>query len=228
MLKQESHTIVRFSLRSMLMLTFGIAVVMALAGPFYRAQPYEFQIRLIASVVALIVGMAIGTFKLYRKRKHFEQQYRPLLFSFPTPLAHHKIWLRWIWLLVVLPAPLIYINFFTLQSGFSSSLLVCMYVLTVNMGIGLTPTTLFLWTEGVASTIHLCEKGLLFPTTFYAWDSPRIKEIRWNNANCHLMVYYIFYDQLSIQVPEEQRETVDTIITRHFKNHPPEPGPLNR
>ena len=190
--RPQQHTVVRISLRSMLAITSGVAVVMAVAGPYINALSPEKKWHLLYTLISMLGGMAIATLFIARQRYQAGQQCGPLL----VPLAkeikgRNKKWMRWVWLVGIIPFAAF--SF----SGVASSRDVAQswYVTFGRFGLlpacyslAMTQMALALWAEGYANGIELCENGVLGMHKFYAWNSPALRDMYWGQVEGKLVI----------------------------------------
>ncbi len=204
----------------MLAITFGVAVVMAVAGPYINALSPEKKWHLLYTLISILGGMAIATLIIARQRYQAGQQCGPLLVPLTREMkSHNKKWMRWLWLLILMP--LLVLDF----SGVASSHVAELpwYVMFARFGIlsacyslAMTQMALALWAEGYANGIELCENGVLGMHKFYAWNSPALRDMYWGQVEGKLVIN-INRAPITVSVPPEQREAVDAILENYYR-----------
>ena len=217
--RPQQHTVVRISLRSMLAITFGIALVMAVAGPYINALSTEKKWDLLITLVSMLSGMTIATLFFTRQRHRAGQQCGPLLVSLAKEIkSRNKKWMRWVWLVGIIPFAVF--SFSGVASPYNATPL---YLKLFRLGILPTLYSLFmtqmgltLWAEGYSQGIQLCENGILFMHKFYAWNSPGLRDMYWGQVEGKLVIN-INRTPMTTLVPPEQREAVDAILENYYR-----------
>ena len=138
----------------MLALTAGVSVVMAAAGPSLQAMDAEKQRRLAMAVLGIACGIAWATALDVRKRHQVGRECGQLLLEFESRVQRRKSWLKWFWLLLLMPLLVVHcygmVASTTQQSvyGIAASFLVVLFYSRVMMQMGFTQMGLQLWAEG--------------------------------------------------------------------------------
>ncbi len=223
----QKHTLVRISLRSMLAITFGVAVVMAVAGPHINALEPEKKWQLLITLISMVGGMAITTLFIARQRHQAGQQCGPLLVSLAKEMKNrNKKWMRWLSLLIF--APLMVINFSGAASSYSPVQpfyvkLIRFSLLPALYSLSMTHLCLALWAEGYSQGIKLCANGILHANKFYAWNSSALRDMYWGQSGEKLVIN-IKRAPITTPVPPEQREAVEAILENYYRpNRPSKP-----
>ncbi len=206
----QKHTVVRISLRSMLAITFGVAVVMAVAGPYINALDAEKKWQLLYSTAYFGVGMAIATIRMVYRRSKLGHLCGQLLLALAVHTKRRKWWNRWVLMFSSLP---IFVYFAYIMSGsdFPYSLFLPLLYGWIAAQQGLEA-----WAEGYSESLELCENGILSDNKFHAWKSPALRHMGWDLAEEKLMSNINRYS-FAVLVPPEQREAVDAILENYYR-----------
>jgi len=202
----------------MLAITFGVAVVMAVAGPYINTLEVQKKWQLLCTLVSLGSGMAIATLHTVRKRYHNGQSCGVLLLPLTKKRKNsRKKWLRWFWLLAGLPF-VVLLNF-ELYGPKDNSVLaqISSIYMPLYYGFLFGKCGLALWTEGYEiNGIELCENGILYANKFYAWKSPALRDMYWGQREGKIVIN-INRAFITHSVPREQREAVDAILENYYR-----------
>jgi len=200
----------------MLAITFGVAVVMAVAGPYLRPLEPEKKWQLLYSSMLLGIGMICATgFNVWRRMK-IGQRCGELLVQLEMQSSRKKRWGRWAWLLVYVPMIVFfsYMNYGSKYSLFAGQTL--SFLVPLFFGWGMAEGGLIAWAEGYSDSVDLCGNGITTSGKFYAWSSPKLRYIEWGFANVQLEIDLRWY-VLKVPVPREQREAVDAILENYYR-----------
>ena len=208
--RPQQHTVVRISLRSMLAITTGVAVVMAVAGPYINALEPEKKWQLLYSTAYFGVGMAIATIRMVYHRSKLGHLCGQLLLALAVHNERWKWWKRWVFLFISLPL-FVYTAYNGSELNSPYTLFLPLLSGWITAGLGLEA-----WAEGYSESLELCENGILFDNKFHAWKSHALRHMGWDLAEEKLM-FNIDPFNFAVSVPPEQREAADAILENYYR-----------
>ncbi len=194
----------------MLAITTGVAVVMAVAGPYINTLEPEKKWRLLYSTACFGVGMAIATIRMVYLRSKLGQLCGQLLLALAEHTKRRKWWNRWVFLFISSP-----LFVFVAYIGSDSNFLYTLF-LPLPYGWITAQQGLEAWAEGYSESLELCENGILFDNKFHAWKSHALRHIGWDLAEEKLM-FNINRFSFAVPVPSKQREAIDAIVEHYYQ-----------
>lgn len=224
----EPHTIVRFKLRSLLAITLGVALVMAVAGPYLRQLDARQQQALLIGLVLLALSGTAGVYHSVVRRKEARRQAGDLLLALRLYSEAAKQLMRWSVLLLQLP--MVVFASYKLTRALTMSSQVGLVYLCVIAGseffYGWIIGKQFVgaWAEDFDDRLELRERGLVVGERFHRWDAPAIKDIYVRKLKQELYVNIKGFRRI-VALTDEQYELARAILAEHY-TRPKSPNPF--
>ena len=228
MSKAPQHTIVRFKLRSLLAITFGASIVMAVASPWLRNLDATQQQTLLFGLILLTTCGGAGIYHSILQREKSCQSAGQLLLALPLYSETSKQAVRWTTLLLQLP---IFVLFaYILARAFTA----ISPKHTATLLIGLLPPVLHgwffgklfvsAWAEDFGNRLELCDNGLIVGSKFHDWSAPTIKGLHVRKLKPELFVNVKGLRRI-LPLTDEQHKLAQEILAEKY-TPPRDPSPF--
>ena len=225
--KPEQHTIFRFSLRSLLAITSGVALVMTVASPWLRVLD-DFQWWHLRAVLAVVTtGMASSLLYFILTRRNIGMQCGKLLLTLQERPPRNLMQFEWGMLLFGLVYAIVYLFFVGDPTNRDDIGIVFVPTVTLPFlfwwSTRLAKHGLALWAEGFGQTVEFCENGLVIGNRLHKWDSPTLRDIHWTmpgdgivlSINRHFLTVPVAPQ--TVPVPPQQCEGVEAILEHYYR-----------
>lgn len=196
----------RFRLHALLGLTTAVAVLAALAGPYYRAQPVEAQGRLLLYWSLLAAFTAVGLWQHWRTMKRLPVEagrVRYLGWPASTKYGRARPMIR---------GALTFGLWTGLIAGFSGQVAKDGYDIGLAVFQGVAHGMM---TGGglivlIKTPTMLCENGIAFGRGFAPWRY--IRHAEWLEKSPDIMKFRRLDGDLFMSVPRREHEAVETLV----------------
>lgn len=226
--RPEPHTIVRFKLRSLLAITLGVSLVMAVAGPYLRQLDAKQQQALLIGSVILALSGAAGVYHSVGRRKKARRQAGGMLLAVQLYSEAAKQFVRWSVLLLQLPV--VVFAAYLLSRSFAMSTrmeFVTFSIIAVSVffhGWILGKQFVSAWAEDFDDKLELRAHGLVVGERFHRWDASAIKDIYVRKLKQELYLNIKGFRRI-VSLTDEQYKLARDILAEHY-TRPKSPNPF--